>query len=126
MGEAAAEAATGIMFEEPEVAASFSVDAPRRMISGLIVPWGKVARSGFARWKFGPGSLHWATNVSRVKLNTNHDHKQAIAKATRLNNAPIGLDATFQVARGEEGDKALALAEDGVLDGFSIEVDFDD
>jgi len=56
-----------------------------------------------------------------VKLNTNHDHTQPIAKAIRLINTNEGLDATFQVARGAEGDKALSLAEDGVLDGFSIE-----
>src|SRR5262249_25516341 len=120
-----AETHTEVMFDTPEVAASFTVDAPRRMISGLVVPWGKVARSGFARWKFTRGSLAWAA-PSRVKLNVGHDRSQAIAEAIRLTNTNEGLDATFQVARGSEGDKALALAEDGVLDGFSIEVDFDD
>src|SRR5262245_55911430 len=118
-------AATGITFDDAEVRASFTVDAPRRMISGLIIPWHKVARSGFARWKFQPRSLHW-TDASRIKLNTNHDHTQAIAKAISITNTSQGLVATFKVARGEDGDKALALAEDGVLDGFSVEVDFDD
>src|SRR5262245_41412538 len=118
-------AATGITFDDAEVRASFTVDAPRRMISGLIIPWHKVARSGFAKWRFEPRSLHWS-DASRIKLNTNHDHTQAIAKAISITNTSAGLDATFKVARGEEGDKALALAEDGVLDGFSVEVDFDD
>jgi HK97 family phage prohead protease len=117
---------TRITFAEDEtVAASFSADVERRTIAGIVVPWGKVARSGFAKWKFAKGSLRWA-DTRRVKLNMNHDHTQPIAFASRLHNTVDGLEATFKVARGEEGDKALALAEDGVLDGFSIEVDFDD
>lgn len=121
-----AEAATGITFvEDEEVAASFSVDAPRRIIQGLIVPWGKVASAMGTRWRFDRGSLHWS-NASRVKLNTHHDKHNPIAKAINIIETPVGLDATFKVARGDEGDKALALAEDGVLDGFSVEVDFVD
>jgi len=121
-----AQTETGITFvDDAEVAASFTADVERRIIGGIIVPWGKVARSGFAKWKFSKGSLRWA-DTRRVKLNMNHDHTQPIAYASRLHNTVDGLEATFKVARGEEGDKALALAEDGVLDGFSIEVDFDD
>jgi len=117
---------TQITFAEDEqVSASFTADVERRIIGGIVVPWGKVARSGFAKWKFAKGSLRWA-DTRRVKLNTNHDHTKPIAYASRLHNTVDGLEATFKVARGEEGDKALALAEDGVLDGFSIEVDFDD
>ena len=89
------------------------------------MPWGKVARSGFAKWRFAPRSLHWA-ETRRVKLNLNHDHQRPIAIRGPATEHADGLEATFKVARGEEGDKALALAEDGVLDGFSIEVDFDD
>jgi len=120
-----AEAVGGLTFDEPEVAASFRVNPDRRTISGLLVPWGKVARSGFAKWRFAQGSLRWS-DVSRIKLNLSHDHKEAVAYATRLQNMAAGLDGTFKVARGAEGDKALSMAEDRVLDGFSIEVDFED
>ncbi|HXJ63534.1 MAG TPA: HK97 family phage prohead protease, partial [Actinomycetota bacterium] len=117
------ETADGITFDDPEAAVSFTVDEQRRLISGIVVPWGRVARSGLAKWRFTKGSLHWS-QPSRIKLNTDHDRRQAIAKAIDIQNTEAGLDATFKVARGAEGDKALALAEDGVLDGFSIEVDF--
>jgi HK97 family phage prohead protease len=116
---------TRITFDEPELAATFRVDPEKRTISGLIVPWGKVAKSGFAKWKFGAGSLRWG-DASRVKLNLHHDYKTVTAFAQRLQNVDAGLDGTFKVARGPEGDRALALAEDKVLDGFSIEVDFED
>jgi HK97 family phage prohead protease len=123
-----AEAASGITFGDEAaetVAASFRADPEKRTISGLLVPWGKVARSGFAKWKFGRGSLRYFSE-SRVKLNSNHDRKQAIGVAVRLQDVALGLDGTFKIARGEEGDRALSLAEDGVLDGFSIELDFED
>lgn len=112
-----------LTFDTPEVTESFTVDTGRRLISGMVVPWGAVARSAGRKWRFTRGSLGWAAS-SRIKLNMNHDHTQAIAKAIRLVNTDQGLDATFQVARGPEGDKALSNAEDGVLDGFSIEADF--
>lgn len=125
MGEM--QAATGLTFDEAaeEIAASFQTDVEKRTITGMFVPWGKVARSGFSKWRFDRGSLHW-TSEKRVKLNLSHDHKEAVGVATRIDNGTAGLHGTFKIARGEQGDRALALAEDGVVDGFSIEVDFDD
>lgn len=114
-----------IHFDAPEMASTFRVNKEKRTISGLIIPWGQVANNGIAKWRFTKGSLHW-TDPSRVKLNLHHDHTQAFAKAVRVQDTPSGLDASFQVARGAEGDRALSLAEDGVLDGFSVEVYFDD
>lgn len=114
-----------IAFDTAEVAETFRVNPDKRTISGLAVPWGKVARSGFSQWKFKRGSLHWA-DESRVKMLRNHNHDEAIGRATRLENTANGLDVTFKVARGEEGDRALQLAEDGVLDGLSVGIDFTD
>jgi HK97 family phage prohead protease/HK97 family phage major capsid protein len=119
---------TGITFDDEAaetVAASFRADVEKRTISGLLVPWNQVARSGFAKWRFGRGSLRWHS-AKRVKLNLNHERREAIGVAVRLEEVATGLDGTFKIARGDQGDRALALAEDGVLDGFSIELDFDD
>lgn len=114
-----------VSFASDAVAATFRVNAEKRTISGLIIPWNKVARSGFSKWKFAEGSLHWSSEA-RIKLNLNHNFEQAIGLAVRLQSTSQGLDGTFKIARGEEGDRALSLAEDGVLDGFSAEVVFDD
>jgi HK97 family phage prohead protease len=114
-----------IAFVLSDVDAEFRVNREKRTISGLIVPWDKVAgdRYGFAKWRFSRDSLEW-TDTSRVKLNRDHDRTQAVGVATRIQSTPKGLDGSFRIARGEEGDKVLSLAEDGVLDGFSIEADF--
>lgn len=114
-----------IAFDLPEVDAEFRVNREKRTISGLLIPWSKVARSGFANWRFAKDSLTW-TQESRVKLNREHDRREAVGVATRLQSTPKGLDGSFRIARGADGDQVLSLAEDGVLDGFSIEAEFDE
>ena len=116
---------TSVAFDSPDVYAAFRVDVNKRTVSGLAVPWGKVARSGRRKWRFAQGSLRWV-DEARVKLNRDHDHSQILGRALRLQNTPKGLETTFFIARGDDGDRALSLAEDGALDGFSVEIDFDD
>lgn len=100
-------------------ATNFRVDRPRRQLSGLLVPWGEVAFNGYAKWKFQKDSLTWS-DESRVKLLRDHNIREAVGKAIALESREDGLYGTFSIARGEEGDRVLSLAEDGVLDGFSI------
>lgn len=106
-------------FETEQTAQAFSVDATRRRITGLAVPYGVVATKNGQRYSFTAGSLRWS-DTSRVKLLMQHDRSQAIGKAVELRDTPEGLYATFSVARGAEGDRALSLAEDGVMDGLSV------
>lgn len=115
-----------IQFDTDETAQSFQVDVERRTITGLLIPWGKVAQSGFSGWRFLPGSVAYSeSSISRIKLNRRHDRHDLIGVATRLQSGKAGLTATFKIGRGPEGDKALMSADDGVMDGLSAEIDFD-
>ncbi|NIJ10620.1 HK97 family phage prohead protease [Saccharomonospora amisosensis] len=114
-----------VSFDAAETVSTFRVNTEKRTISGLVVPWGKVANNGEAKWRFADESLHWV-DETRTKLNLNHDSTQAIGYAVRLQNTSAGLDATFKIADVPEGDRALKLAEGKVFDGFSIEVDLED
>ncbi|WP_422734003.1 phage major capsid protein [Micromonospora sp. WMMD558] len=113
-----------LQFEAPDPQ-DFQVDPERRTITGLLLPWGKVANNGMGKWRFTKDSVSWS-EVSRIKLNQHHDSRDLIGVATRLQSASRGLVGTFKVGRGPEGDRALEKAEDGILDGFSVEVDFND
>lgn len=112
-----------VQFEAPDPQ-DFQVDPERRTITGLLLPWGKVANNGMGKWRFTEGSVSWSA-VSRIKLNLHHNSTDLVGVATRLQSASRGLMGTFKVGRGPEGDAALQRAEDGILDGFSVEVDFD-
>jgi len=106
---------------------NFRVNQEKRTISGLLVPWNRVAKDsqGTAKWRFAKGSLY-ASDIGRVKLNRHHDRTHAVGRAVRIKDEPEGLEGTFQIGRGPEGDQTLMDAEDGILDGFSIEPYFED
>lgn len=101
----------------------FSVDRKTRTIEGLALPYGQSASKYGREFQFLRGALKWSS-VSRVKLLRDHDFGQALGKAINLTDTSAGLRVKFKVARGAEGDRALELAEDGVLDGLSVGVDF--
>jgi HK97 family phage prohead protease len=99
-----------------------TIDVPRRIIRGRALPYGETGLKFGRKFRFAPGSLRWA-EMSRVKLLRDHDRSQAIGVAIELTDAADGFDVAFRIARGDAGDQALALAEDGVLDGLSVGVD---
>jgi len=113
-----------LTFENPAVTAAFAVDIPHRTISGLIVPWGQHARSGGRSWRFARGGLAPIADLKRVKLLRDHDNSQALGYALSIEETDAGLVGTFTVAPGPDGDRALALAEHGTLDGLSIGADW--
>jgi len=128
MGEATAAAEETLAFDLAGDEINFAVNTEKRTIAGLLVPWGRVAKDseGLGKWRFQQGSLYWPEDSSKVKLNLYHDRSRPVAFASHLQNIATGLYGKFKVARGEEGDRALSLAEDRILDGFSIEPRFDE
>jgi len=111
-------------FALPEGDAQFAADGERRVVSGMLIPWNQVAYSIGSLWSFQPGSLHWSSE-SRVKLDRDHQRGTEFGRATRLVSDKTGLHGTFKVAKTPGGDMALALAQDGVYDGLSVDVSFD-
>lgn len=99
---------------------TFQVDATRRTITGLAVPYGEPTFSEGAQFQFARGVLQLPNDPTRVKLLVAHDKTQAVGHATALTETDQGLQATFSVARGPKGDEALSMAEDRVWDGLSI------
>lgn len=103
----------------------FAVNEGARTITGLAVPWNKVARNNGTNWRFERGGITYA-DMKRVKLLRDHDNGQALGKAIAITDTDQGLVMTFKVSPGPEGDRALALAADEVLDGLSIGVEWSD
>lgn len=103
--------------------AEFKVNAEKRTITGVAVPYGPVARKNGYSWRFQEGSVVFG-DVSRIKLIRDHDPSQLLGVATELTDTPQGLRASFKIARTPTGDQALSMAEDGILDGLSVGVEW--
>ena len=99
----------------------FSVDEEARTIFGLVAPYGigSSTKNG-RRYSFSAGVFDIPQQVSRVKLLLQHDMASAVGKAVEFTEDDAGLWGRFKVARGADGDRALALAADGVFDGLSV------
>lgn len=105
---------TTVNFDNP-VSVTFSVDAEKRTIRGLALPYGDTAFSDGNRWTFAKGTLRW----NRAKVLVNHQWSEAVGTA-EFEDTDEGLFAVMRIARGAEGDRVLSLAEDGVFDGLSV------
>lgn len=103
--------------------AEFSADLVKRTITGLMVPWNKIATSAYSKWRFRKGSLTWS-DVTRVKLNFDHDRRDVVGYATKIWSTPKGLMGTFKIGTHARGDDALLNASEKIKDGFSIETAF--
>jgi phage head maturation protease len=102
----------------------FSVDVGKRTVEGIIMLYGAVGNKNGMRFRFSKGALKWS-NAGRVKLNLLHDSAQTVGYATVLREVGTSLHARFKIGRGPEGDRALQLAEDKIMDGFSVGVDWE-
>ena len=107
-------------FEFPAVDVHFEIDRPRRRISGMVVPWNKVASSGGYQWRFERGSIGLPVRLDRIKLLRDHDMHKPVGKALGFDDREDGLWGEFYVMQGPTGDEVLAGAADGILDGFSV------
>jgi phage head maturation protease len=105
---------------------SFSIDAERRTMTGVVAPWGKVGKHTNGRkWRFARGGLKFA-NAKYIRLNDEHVQSAILGRAVDVQDTDEGLVATFRIYPGQAGDRALARATNGAKTGFSVEIEFDE
>lgn len=100
-----------------------------RTVYGIAVPFDResTVNDGYGAYRevFRNGAftktLH--EGADRVKFYTNHGHRQnklPIGRALTLRQDAAGLVGEFRVSKTSDGDEALELVRDGVLDSFSV------
>lgn len=107
--------------------AAFRADGTGRTVYGVAVPYGQtVDIEEFGRTyreQFAPGAFARSIRErgNKVRLFVGHEsRKLPIGKATELREAADGLHAAFHVSATRDGDEALQLVRDGVVDAFSV------
>jgi hypothetical protein len=107
-----------------------TVDAGKRTITGLAVPYGAIARKYGVGFRFRPGSLEYdAGNLNRLRATKSHG--PYVGVTTNVQESKAGPIQTVKILGGPDGspqrmerDQLLADAADGLADGMSVGVDF--
>ena len=110
--------------------------AEAREIDLRLVPFNRTITTRTGSEEFAPGSVADTPATSLLLMGLEHEANVGIGQDGRpvLTRRPVGRSinvwedttgghATFKVARTQAGDEILALAEDGVIRGVSVEMD---
>jgi len=99
-----------------------AADSNSRTISGRIVTFEETGNASIGKVQFAKGSIE----ATSVLLNLEHDRTRRIGKTLSIESSDEGIDATFKIAQTTAGNDALVEAQEGLRDGFSVEVSFDE
>lgn len=90
-------------------------DPEARTISGVITVYDTMSPDGR---QVVSGALTPREPLKRVKMLRDHDHAQPVGYMTTID--PAASVASFYVPEGDDGDRALAEAANGLRDGLSV------
>ena len=82
----------------------------------------ETGNASIGKVQFAKGSIE----PTAVLLNLEHDRTRRIGKTLSIESSDQGIDATFKIANTTAGTDALVEASEGLRDGFSVEVYFDE
>lgn len=105
-----------------------SVRSDGRTVYGIAIPFGTdaIVNDGYGPYteRFQRGAFAKTIRESgeRIKLCINHEKvsRLPIGKAIALREDAAGLYGEYRISRTAEGDDALTLIRDGVVDSFSV------
>jgi phage head maturation protease len=99
-----------------------ATDSESRTISGRIVTFEETGNASIGKVQFAAGSIE----AKSVLLNLEHDRTRRIGKTLSMEQTDKEITATFKIAQTSAGNDALIEAAEGLRDGFSVEVSFDE
>jgi phage head maturation protease len=99
-----------------------AADTNSRTITGRIVTFEETGNASIGKVQFAAGSIE----ATAVLLNLEHDRTRRIGKTLSIESNDKGIEATFKIANTTAGTDALVEAQEGLRDGFSVEVSFDE
>ncbi len=100
-----------------------SANSSKREMKGLIVPFGQAGHTNMGDVVFSQGSIDIP---EKIKLFVEHDMTRPIGRLVSHEETSTGILGTFKIGRTNAGDDALAEAQEGLRDGFSIGASIDD
>ena len=99
-----------------------SADAGRRLISGVVVPFGKVGNTSVGAVVFERGSIEIPA-PNKIKLLAQHEATNPIGRAQSFSQDESAIYGTFKVSASQKGTDYLTLASEDLIGGLSVGVD---
>ena len=99
-----------------------SADGERRIIAGKIVPYEEVGNTSVGKVVFAKDSIEIG-DPGKVKMLMQHKNDKPIGRMQNFNKAADGIYASFKISASMQGQDALILAGEQLIDGLSVGVD---
>jgi len=99
-----------------------SADGERRVIYGKIVPYEEVGNTSVGKVVFAKNSIEIG-DPGKVKMLMQHRPEKPIGRMQNFNKAEDGIYASFKISASMQGQDALILAGEQLIDGLSVGVD---
>lgn len=97
-------------------------DSERRVISGKIVPFEEVGSTSVGKVVFAKNSIEIG-DPGKVKMLMQHRPEKPIGRMQKFQQAEDGIYASFKISASMQGQDALILASEALVDGLSVGVD---
>jgi HK97 family phage prohead protease len=100
-----------------------AADTERRIIAGKIVPFEEVGNTSVGKVVFAKGSIDIG-DPGKVKMLMQHRPEKPIGRMqSNYKEAEDGIYASFKISNSMQGQDALILASEQLIDGLSVGVD---
>ena len=100
-----------------------AADTERRVISGKIVPFEEVGNTSVGKVVFAKGSIEIG-DPGKIKMLMQHRPEKPIGRMqANYKEAEDGIYASFKISSSMQGQDALILAQEQLVDGLSVGVD---
>lgn len=99
-----------------------AADTERRIIAGKIVPFEEVGNTSVGKVVFAKDSIEIG-DPGKVKMLMQHRPEKPIGRMQKFNKAEDGIYASFKISNSMQGQDALILAGEQLIDGLSVGVD---
>jgi len=99
-----------------------AADTERRIVSGLVAPYGEVGYTSAGPVVFERGSIA-IPDASKIKLLSQHQQDKPVGRAISFSDSTEGVYGSFKLSSSTRGQDALVLAQENLVSGLSVGVE---
>jgi HK97 family phage prohead protease len=99
-----------------------AADTERRIVSGLIAPYGEIGHTSAGPVVFERGSISIA-DPTKIKLLSQHQQDKPVGRMISSSDSTEGVYGSFKLSSSTRGQDALVLAQENLVSGLSVGVD---